>query len=954
MDLESVDGESFYGNLDSFMTPQDNYALDDIEEILRSTDSHLDSSIDLNTFTPHNVGDFDIPLGVGIPGPSREDILTSDEFDMSSGSNKVTTFESHESKRTSSISSMDEDSFNPDDFLNFLPKDAIQMDCNIENELRERNTPSPTESCSSSGGSSTSGVQSDISSVASRSQTHVEVSSYTDPENSSSDISPFGKIVAPLPHIQAEQFFKTSSALAPPSEQQTFILPAADTNNVGVSLPALKGTLHSLCPPQQVQTISVLPTAFIPVKSFMSLQAITQATGSIKSTAHFKVEPKLAPKTSFTKPTNVTKSVGSPTTNVTKIIPPSNTKPKTVFLTMNDYKALTQMNNKNGKCGNSTAPKIILKTASGKLITANKVASSGNNALSIHQNFVPKILKTNNGTVVIKQQVSKSAQSGNNIAVSSKSGLGAGPTSLSVYKGLIDEKMWKKQQRMIKNRESASLSRKKKKDYVVSLESRISDLEKENCTLKGENSSLRSQLVAFAQSCQCQNGNISEFVLNALDINTKISGRDQHGRCDSKSSSKSLKQRISAANVKKNIAILFAIAFMVSMNVGNFQNYMNKNTIENSIESANSADEPVGSGRRLLWAENEFKKKLSNSKREGEIDVPPLHFLHPINRSRTTLTNEHSPNITVNDQLTSTASKCGSGSNYTENYRLHSNLQKWIDVNDYLNLSLYKKHGNALDNSLRFGKFASDYYDRKPLQLPIQDAVPSIKMKRKMFITPTIVQKKQPKTDTAHENGIDKNYESGKGNNYLDIYKPKISDEYLRLFKGIKRQDDTFYVLSFNIEHILLPASAYNKSARPKMSLMLPAGDPSVNGDITLMQIDCEVVNTTELELKSFMIPEKLRPHKFGNTTPSPNDMVNNETLVHEEQRKAKGSMPEMPKQKSPPKTYYMMGPRSAAEAAAMKKKPIIVPLEGNEFIEHLTANIGKNSTITSNAYNTQ
>lgn len=47
---------------------------------------------------------------------------------------------------------------------------------------------------------------------------------------------------------------------------------------------------------------------------------------------------------------------------------------------------------------------------------------------------------------------------------------------------------------MIRNRESASLSRKKKKEYVTALEGRIKDLEKENTCLKKENQLLRSKL----------------------------------------------------------------------------------------------------------------------------------------------------------------------------------------------------------------------------------------------------------------------------------------------------------------------------------------------------------------------------------------------------------------------------------------------------------------------------
>lgn len=64
-------------------------------------------------------------------------------------------------------------------------------------------------------------------------------------------------------------------------------------------------------------------------------------------------------------------------------------------------------------------------------------------------------------------------------------------------------------------------------------------------------------------------------------------------------------------------------------------------------------------------------------------------------------------------------------------------------------------------------------------------------------------------------------------NNAVEVFSPILS-KHAALFEALGRRDDTFYVVWFSGEHLLLPASRTNGTARPKMSLVLPA--VSING----------------------------------------------------------------------------------------------------------------------------
>lgn len=106
----------------------------------------------------------------------------------------------------------------------------------------------------------------------------------------------------------------------------------------------------------------------------------------------------------------------------------------------------------------------------------------------------------------------------------------------------------------------------------------------------------------------------------------------------------------------------------------------------------------------------------------------------------------------------------------------------------------------------------------------------------------------------------------------IQVYNSEYKNgKYAEFFEEIGRQDDTFYVVSFTGDHLLLPALAHNKTLRPKMSLMLPSS-VNINGTmstdhVTLMQIDCEVINTSVIRIKESLIPKHLRSKPDSNAT---------------------------------------------------------------------------------------
>jgi hypothetical protein len=80
-----------------------------------------------------------------------------------------------------------------------------------------------------------------------------------------------------------------------------------------------------------------------------------------------------------------------------------------------------------------------------------------------------------------------------------------------------------------------------------------------------------------------------------------------------------------------------------------------------------------------------------------------------------------------------------------------------------------------------------------------------------------------------------------------DTATPRFTFE--SFFEAIHRREDTFYVVSFSGDHLLLPAASRNQSARPRMSLILPSILLPVNGNFFVLYIKGSISSTFFVQL---------------------------------------------------------------------------------------------------------
>ncbi|XP_019386260.1 PREDICTED: cyclic AMP-dependent transcription factor ATF-6 alpha [Crocodylus porosus] len=347
----------------------------------------------------------------------------------------------------------------------------------------------------------------------------------------------------------------------------------------------------------------------------------------------------------------------------------------------------------------------------------------------------------------------------------------------------MDLNVLRRQQRMIKNRESACQSRKKKKEYMLGLEARLKAALVENEWLKRENGSLKRQL--------------DEVVLE--------------------------NQKLKDYSPKKRAVCVAVMFVFVVLNCGPLS------LLERDSSGADPNLSATYRNRHLL--EFSASQKLDTAQK-----TPDSIIAKSSDRSEHSVSDNKALMVLTEDPLLYISPPpCKPLINRTESLRLNHELRGWVH-----------RHEVERTRSRRLSK-------NQQQKARVVQSSPRENADSQLMAVPY--------TDTS----VSRN--SG---NELQVYyaSPRSYQDFL---EAIDRREDTFYVVSFRRDHLLLPATTHNKTRRPKMSIVLPAiniKENVINGPDyeVMMQIDCEVMDTRILHIKSSSIPPYLREQQRNQT----------------------------------------------------------------------------------------
>ncbi|XP_023865889.2 cyclic AMP-dependent transcription factor ATF-6 alpha isoform X1 [Salvelinus sp. IW2-2015] len=357
------------------------------------------------------------------------------------------------------------------------------------------------------------------------------------------------------------------------------------------------------------------------------------------------------------------------------------------------------------------------------------------------------------------------------------------PMAMTYHNTAVDTEVCveRRQQRMVKNRESATLSRLRRKEALQALEARLRGALCENQRLLEENGSLRTQLDGL------------------LTENTVL--------------------KVTAPK-RRAVCLMVVLVFFV-LNTGPLSVW------ESEPSSSSLYTGTPQSSRHLLSFSPDQQQRRGEETPAPQSPLDPMDAQYPQSHQSQDRWEDYAPEKMASHSPVSR----------TKSLRLAQNLRGWVH-----------RHEEERTKSTRSTTDQSRHTTTD------------------QHTTKTVL--KSPEETTQSSNSVvTVSYDTDRpGSEVLVYYSHHQS--YSDFFDELNRRGDTFYMVSFRRDHLLLPATNHSKGRRPKMSLVLPAinvNDSVIKDDTfeVMMQIDCEVMDTKILHIKTSSIPEFLR----ANTT---------------------------------------------------------------------------------------
>ncbi len=355
----------------------------------------------------------------------------------------------------------------------------------------------------------------------------------------------------------------------------------------------------------------------------------------------------------------------------------------------------------------------------------------------------------------------------------------------------------KREARKLRNREAASISRKRKKEYVDSLEERIFSLVKQNTDLKNENEKLKHKIASFEEEIR---------QLSKRSFNYTV-----EPNCNCRPNLNN-----SISNKKATLSLL-AVIFMLGLNLAPFSGILITSDKEIASVDSNLKNDFVkhGPSRALLWETSNDQNLPIDvlTARENAFNSSNIKSNSSYNKIKDT--------------------NCKTYINQTESLRLESDLRGWV-----LRVKMEKEEVSKQKKRLIKSNKLKDRFN-KPIPLPRLKAWT------------------QRRTDNDIRDINDYALESYNRGSKI----PQIKYEDLLSAIHRRDDTFYFLSFSAEDHLIIPPIPRNGSEIRPRFSLIMPSinsmNESSSEGtnvtyhQIVMMQIDCEVINTNVVLLNS-------------------------------------------------------------------------------------------------------